>query len=211
MNFCCHDGTLGIWNIRWQVLKLAHRAVAVLPVRILHLPQRITAMARLSIEERIAQLEARKKTLQARLTKQERASDTRRKVLLGAFLLERLGDAKAAAREPQFTDDLKRWIEKELSGFLTRPNDRALFPEWIAQEQSGAPDATTSLRGSDGANGAMEEGLKEEGDGASGVLAGKASPVSGSPGERNEDEHAGGSLQDRRQGSASGSGGFSGS
>lgn len=164
-------------------------------------------MARLSIEERIAQLEARKKTLQARLTKQERASDTRRKVLLGAFLLERLGDAKAAAREPQFTDDLKRWIEKELPGFLTRPNDRALFPEWIAQEQSGAPDATTSLSGSDGANGAMEEGLKEEGDGASGVLASDASPASGLPGERGDGERTDGSFQDERQGSASSSGG----
>ena len=41
-------------------------------------------MAKKSIAERIAQLEAQKKTLQARLGKQERAKDTRRKVLLGA-------------------------------------------------------------------------------------------------------------------------------
>lgn len=41
-------------------------------------------MARKSIEERLAQLDAQRATLKARLGKQERANDTRRKVLLGA-------------------------------------------------------------------------------------------------------------------------------
>ena len=95
-------------------------------------------MAKLSIEERIAQLEARKKSLQARLTKQDRAADTRRKVLLGAFLLDRMEDAKAAARDPDFTARLRDWLTSELPVFLTRPNDRALFPEWIAQDSVGA-------------------------------------------------------------------------
>ena len=45
---------------------------------------------RRSIEERIAQLEAQKKALQARLAKESRARDTRRKVLLGAFLMHRM-------------------------------------------------------------------------------------------------------------------------
>lgn len=40
--------------------------------------------------ERLAQLEAQRKTLQTKLGKQERAKDTRRKVLLGAFILYRL-------------------------------------------------------------------------------------------------------------------------
>ena len=47
-------------------------------------------MARRSIEERISQLEAQRKTLQARLGKQDRAKDTRRKILLGALVLYRL-------------------------------------------------------------------------------------------------------------------------
>ena len=101
-------------------------------------------MAKLSIEERIAQLEARKKSLQARLSKQDRAADTRRKVLLGAFLLDRMEDAKAAARDPQFTARLRDWLTGELPAFLTRPNDRALFPEWIAQDGVGAAAGTSA-------------------------------------------------------------------
>ena len=84
-------------------------------------------MARRSIPERIAQLEARKKALQARLTKQERAVDTRRKVLLGAFLLQRL----ESSHDPEFTRRLSDWLKRELPGFLIRENDRALFPDFI--------------------------------------------------------------------------------
>ena len=51
-------------------------------------------MARRTIEQRLAQLEAQKKTLQSRLGKQERARDTRRKVLLGALVLHRLQSDK---------------------------------------------------------------------------------------------------------------------
>ena len=47
-------------------------------------------MPRKTIEERLAQLDAQKKALKARLSKQERTEDTRRKVLLGAFILHRL-------------------------------------------------------------------------------------------------------------------------
>jgi hypothetical protein len=44
-------------------------------------------MPRKSIAERLAQIEEQRRTLKARLTKQERTRDTRSKVLLGAFLL----------------------------------------------------------------------------------------------------------------------------
>ncbi len=47
-------------------------------------------MAKRTIAERLAHLEAQRKSLQTKLGKQERARDTRRKVLLGAFLLHRL-------------------------------------------------------------------------------------------------------------------------
>jgi hypothetical protein len=42
------------------------------------------------IVQRIAELEARKQALQARLGKQERARDTRRRVVLGSFILHQL-------------------------------------------------------------------------------------------------------------------------
>lgn len=47
-------------------------------------------MPRKSIEQRLAELEAQRTALKARLGKQERANDTRRKVLLGALVLHRL-------------------------------------------------------------------------------------------------------------------------
>lgn len=87
-------------------------------------------MTKKSIAERIAQLEAQKKSLQARLTKQERAQDTRRKVLLGAFLLHRLENDR------DFGPVIKEWVRRELPGFLVRPDDKALFAELLASAPS---------------------------------------------------------------------------
>jgi len=86
-------------------------------------------MAKKTIAERLAQLEAQKKTLQARLAKQERTQDTRRKVLLGAFLLHRLENDR------DFGPTLKEWVCRELPGFLVRPDDKTLFAELL----TGAP------------------------------------------------------------------------
>jgi hypothetical protein len=86
-------------------------------------------MAKKTIAERLAQLEAQKKTLQARLAKQERTQDTRRKVLLGAFLLYRLENDR------DFGPTLKEWVRRELPGFLVRPDDKTLFAELL----TGAP------------------------------------------------------------------------
>ncbi len=84
-------------------------------------------MQRRSIEERLAQLEAQKKTLQMRLNKQERTSDTRRKILLGSFLLHRLQE------EPHgdFVRRLGAWLRQDLPEFLTRDADRTLFSDLI--------------------------------------------------------------------------------
>jgi len=106
-------------------------------------------MARRSIAERIAQLEARKKALQARLTKQERAVDTRRKVLLGAFLLQRLENG----HDPEFTRRLSDWLKRELPGFLIRENDRALFPEFIDQKPGSDAGAAAGGEAHDAASG----------------------------------------------------------
>ena len=91
-------------------------------------------MARKSIEERLAQLEARKKTLKARLNKQERTEDTRRKVLLGAFILHRLEHRRDA-----FSQNLSDWLRRELPGFLTRDVDKILLDDLI-HPSSTAPN-----------------------------------------------------------------------
>jgi len=93
-------------------------------------------MARRSIEERLAQLDAQRKTLQSRLGKQERARDTRRKVLLGALVLHRLDAAKEKGEDAGW---LTEWVKRELPGFLTREDDKALFTD-ILKAPAKEPD-----------------------------------------------------------------------
>ncbi len=88
-------------------------------------------MAKRSIAERLAQLEAQRKTLQSKLGKQERAKDTRRKVLLGAFVLHRLEKG-----QDEFSKKLGDWLNKELPGFLTREDDKALFDDLLKKPRS---------------------------------------------------------------------------
>ncbi len=89
-------------------------------------------MPRKTIGQRIAELEERKKSLVARLGKQDRARDTRRKVLLGALVLQRLENSKDA----DFTRRLGDWLRKELPGFLTRDGDKDLFGDILQPESS---------------------------------------------------------------------------
>ena len=86
-------------------------------------------MAKRSIAERLAQLEAERKSLQSKLGKQERAKDTRRKVLLGAFVLHRLEKGQDAFSK----EELPAWLKKELPGFITRDDDAALFADLIGK------------------------------------------------------------------------------
>lgn len=83
-------------------------------------------MARKSIADRLAQLEAQKKALTARLSKQERARDTRRKVLLGALVLHRIEEG-----DPAMAQQLTAWLKRELPGFLSRDSDVALFDDLL--------------------------------------------------------------------------------
>jgi len=99
-------------------------------------------MARRSIETRLAQLDAQRKTLQARLGKQDRANDTRRKVLLGALVLQRL----ETSNDPDFSKRLADWLRRELPGFLTRDSDKALLADLLGQADVSAkpsPDSKT--------------------------------------------------------------------
>jgi|SRR5665213_1937141 len=87
-------------------------------------------MAKRSIAERLEQLEAQRKSLQMKLGKQERARDTRRKVLLGAFLIHRLEKGKDAFSK----DELPAWLKRELPGFITREDDAALLTDLIGEQ-----------------------------------------------------------------------------
>ena len=95
-------------------------------------------MARRSIEERISQLEAQRKTLQARLGKQDRAKDTRRKILLGALVLYRLEKSD----DEEFSKGLGAWLRRELPGFLARDDDKALFADLLTAPLTPAASAT---------------------------------------------------------------------
>jgi hypothetical protein len=68
-------------------------------------------------------------TLQTKLGKQERAKDTRRKVLLGAFILYRLEKGQDAFSKEQLPD----WLRRELPGFITREDDAALFVDLLGE------------------------------------------------------------------------------
>ena len=84
-------------------------------------------MARKTIEQRLAELDAQRATLKARLGKQERANDTRRKVLLGALVLHRLESGK-----DEISRALPDWLRRELPGFLTSACDKELFADLLA-------------------------------------------------------------------------------
>ncbi len=94
-------------------------------------------MARKSIGERLAQLEARRKTLQIRLSKQERSIDTRRKVLIGALILHRLTN-----RDVQISGGLAMWLRSELPKFLVRDADRQLFDDLLVGQTNTSGAAT---------------------------------------------------------------------
>jgi hypothetical protein len=84
-------------------------------------------LPRTSIQQRINQLDERKRALKARLGKQERREDTRRKILIGALVLHRLEHS----RDAEFTRRLREWLVRELPGFLVREGDQALFSDLL--------------------------------------------------------------------------------
>lgn len=99
----------------------------------------MNTMARLPIEQQIAQLEERTKALKARMAKQDRAKDTRRKILLGALVLHRLeqnGDG-------EFSKRLGDWLKRELPGFLTRDEDKALFADLLSDKPASSQKVIT--------------------------------------------------------------------
>ena len=72
-------------------------------------------------EEKLKQLKAQQQALQARekkkLADQQRSDDTRRKILLGAYMLKKMSES----------DFEKQKILAELNEYLVEPRDRRLF------------------------------------------------------------------------------------
>lgn len=96
-------------------------------------------MVRRSLSERIEQMEAKASALKARLGEQERREDTRRKVLLGAFLLHQLKEMNDNAA------DLRLLLAERLPNYLTRPADRALFADLLARPAEARAPATAPI------------------------------------------------------------------
>lgn len=92
---------------------------------------------RRSDEERLEELnrkkaaiEARQKAIRARVTKKERARDTRRKILVGTFVLHQIES------DTKHGPDLRKWLQEGLPEFL-RETDRKLFDDIL--EETGEP------------------------------------------------------------------------
>lgn len=68
-------------------------------------------------EQKVKALQAKMRRIDSKLKGKERREDDRRKILAGALLLERI----------KTHDNLRQWFEREINGFLVRPNDRGLF------------------------------------------------------------------------------------
>ena len=100
-------------------------------------------MARKTIEQRLAELEAQRSALKARLSKTERNNDMRRKVLIGSLVLQYV----ETSNDQEFRKQLGEWLRRELPGFLTRDNDKALFEDLIGQGQPGTGENDGSGRG----------------------------------------------------------------
>jgi hypothetical protein len=95
------------------------------------------------IEQRIRELEEQKKALQSRLEKQQRAETTRRRMLLGSFVLERLEqDGDLAHPQGELSGkQLRQWLAREFPAYLSRDADRLLFVDllWPQNDPNASP------------------------------------------------------------------------
>ena len=98
-------------------------------------------MTRKTFEMRLAEIKVQRKTLKARMRKQERANDTRRKVLLGGLILHHL----KARPDEKITRRLENFLRRMLPRFLTRDVDKVSSPSTprLAAKEIG-PDAAAA-------------------------------------------------------------------
>ena len=100
-------------------------------------------MAKKTIEQRLAELDAQRSALKARLSKTERNNDMRRKVLIGSLVLHQL----ETSDDQDFGRQLGEWLRRELPGFLTRDNDKVLFDDLIGQGLPGTAETGNGVQG----------------------------------------------------------------
>lgn len=81
------------------------------------------------MKKQLEQIKARIKAAESREAKKKRTEDTRRKVLIGAIVLEE------ARKNPQFKARLTGLLHER----LTRPHDRALFGLDKPHEKTDTP------------------------------------------------------------------------
>ncbi|MGV1908185.1 mobilization protein [Agrobacterium cavarae] len=118
------------------------------------------------IEQRIRELEEQEKALQSRLEKQQRAETTRRRMLLGSFVLERLEQEGDSAHRQGAMDarQLRQWLAREFPAYLSRDADRLLFVDLLwpqSETNSSAPQSPST-----GLDGAIDEAALTLLDGA---------------------------------------------
>ena len=108
--------------------------------------------------ERIAKLQENVRRLEAKERKIERAKDTRRKVLLGALVMDEL------ERETGMANELRRWLVERLPDYLTRDHDRDVMARFT---DGGEAKERDNQRGGEGAaTGASSAGdLTNDGSG----------------------------------------------
>ncbi|UXU07930.1 MULTISPECIES: mobilization protein [Agrobacterium] len=100
-------------------------------------------MARKTIEQRLAELDAQRSALKARLSKTERNNDMRRKVPIGALVPHHL----ETSNDQEFSKQLGDWLRRELPGFLTRDNHKVLFTDLIGAVQPGTAESSDGVQG----------------------------------------------------------------
>ncbi|MCY3852280.1 MAG: mobilization protein [Gammaproteobacteria bacterium] len=89
------------------------------------------------LDRKKAAIEARQKALRARVAKKERARDTRRKILIGAFVLHQIESGT------RHGPGIRKWLQEGLPGFL-RETDRKLFDDILEVADSGGENAGTA-------------------------------------------------------------------
>ena len=92
--------------------------------------------------ERIAKLQENVRRLEAQERKTERAKDTRRKVLLGALVMDEL------ERDTGMATELRRWLADRLPDYLARDHDRDVMAQFM---DDGGMGERGSRRGGEGA------------------------------------------------------------
>lgn len=91
-------------------------------------------MARKPVARRIAELEARKRALMARLAAQERRLELRRKMLLGTWVLSELRRPADGAGGPE-AQMLRDRLRHELPQMTLRDADRELLEDLLKGEK----------------------------------------------------------------------------